>query len=299
MHNRSLNGSRGGPRVGELVTAFLADQKSELGRGTYAERRRVCRLFAAAFGSRLPDSIRPSEVKKWILGRRQWRKPTTRWVALLSLKRLFNWAVNDRMIAYSPIRGLQLPQGEPRRATSDRELQVMLRHTDAAFRRVLIFMRATGCRGCEVCDLDWSMIDWQKGLAILPAKPHSKRKKKARVLSLPTVALNLLLWLRRVSSGSGPVFVNSRGGRWRRGAMAFRLGEIRKVTDLTRDATLHGLRHLVGSLGVIRGGHLNYVSKILGHRGTAVTEKFYVHIDADIDGLRRVAELAAKRQLAM
>jgi len=61
------------------------------------------------------------------------------------------------------------------------------------------------------------------------------------------------------------------------------------------NATLHGIRHLFGTLGVKRIGNLKLVSKSLGHASTIITEKHYVHIDeADVEALREISEAAGR-----
>src|SRR5579864_2056541 len=127
--------------VSEIVNALLLDQKSELKASTYADRKRVGTAFAESFGKRKAESIRPSEVKAWILSNPKWKGATTHWGVLLSVKRFFNWAMRDGMIDKNPILGLRLPQGDPRRSTTDEEVQIMLRSTDPCFRRFICFLR--------------------------------------------------------------------------------------------------------------------------------------------------------------
>jgi integrase len=286
----------GEPTIAAIVEAYLVDQVTELTPDAYAERARLGRLFAAEFGSATPGRIRPSLVKAWILGRPEWKRASTRKGILQAVKRLFNWAVDDRWIGSNPLKGLSLPCGDGRRATSEAELQAMLRHSGAELRRLLVFLRATGARPGEAAALDWEWIHWDLHVAVIPKGSHKTGKKtgKGREVPLPAVAYRLLAWLRRrVLIDSGPVFVNSRGRRWTGSALGQRLTAIRAAGGLPAEATFHGLRHLFGTCGVKRG-NLKLVSKAMGHAKAATTETFYCHLDLD-PALLEQAELAAVR----
>jgi integrase len=187
-----------GVTVAELVKAFLADQRHDLTVSTFEDRRRVTEQFAEAFGPRPAMGIRPSEVKAWILGNRAWRKASTRWAKLLAVKRLFNWAANDGLLDKTPIRGLHLPQGDPRRAVTEAEFQSMLRGTTPVFRRFLLFLRLTGCRPGEAAALRWRWVDWDLGAVFLPPDEHKTghTTRKPRMIVLPAPALKLLRWMR-------------------------------------------------------------------------------------------------------
>jgi integrase len=288
--------------IAELVQVYLADQRHELLPDTFADRRRVCARFAGAFGSEAAGALHPSAVKSWILSIAEWKAPTTRWGVLNVLKRLFNWAVEDRQILYNPIDKLRLPLGEPRRPTSEGEFQAMLRVSTAIFRRVLTFMRSTGCRPQDVRVLDWPMVHLDTGIVVIPKGLHKTGRKtgKDRVIVLTEVAWRLLKWLRRRATGEGPVFLNKWRTRWSRVALARRLSDIRKATGIDPAATLHGIRHLVGSTAIRQGGSIKLTSHGLGHSSSAVTEKFYIQLGVnpnEVEAIRAVMELGAKRNL--
>lgn len=287
-----------GTTFSEILAAFLTDQQSELNPETFADRRRTGEKFAQDFGIRSYKTIRPSEVKAWILGRPEWKEKNTRWAALLALKRIFNWALLDRMIDFNPIAGLSLPRGRTGQATAEREFQTMLRGTDAYFRRPLIFLRATGCRPQDFRNLEWPWIDWLRSVAVIPPDKHKTGKKtgKPKILPLTRTAIKLLVWLRRRCEGLGHVFLNSQGKPWTRVAIAQRMLAIRQNTGLAKSVKLHGVRHLFGTAGVGRGGNIKLISQALGHDRVSTTEQFYLHLEArEIEAILEAAELAAKR----
>jgi integrase len=289
----------GEPTCSQILDAYLADQATELAANTLADRARICRAFCETFGTRRPADVHPSEVKAWILGRPQWKAANTRWGALLALKRLFNWAVDDRFIAFSPIKKLALSQGEPRRAITEAEFALMLRSSDLPFRQLLTFLRQTGARPGEARKVEWEWVDWNRRLIAIPKDQHKTGKKtgKARLIPLNRSAVRLLLYLqRRRLIASGAIFRNSFGKPWTRVALGQRLTEIRASAGLPKDATLHGIRHLWCTTGARNSGNLKLVSEAAGHARLSTFEKYYCHLDKDPASLVEAAEAAGRRQ---
>src|SRR5262249_8968337 len=81
---------------------------------------------------------------------------------------------------------------------TDEEYRALLRSTDAAFRRVLVFQRYTGCRPCEMRRLKWIHVDLDRCVAVLPKHKTSRLQKepKPRVIPLAAPIVKLLRWLR-------------------------------------------------------------------------------------------------------
>lgn len=284
------------PTISNIVTAYLADQRNELPARSFAQRERYASLFAEAFGSRDHDTLRPSEVKAWITSHDGWNQNTRSTVATI-VKRIFNWAMNDRLIESSPIRGMHIGTGQPRRATTEDEFQAMLRVERGPLRWLLIFMRSTGCRPGEAACLRWEWIDWTLQVAVLPPTAHKTGKKtgKPRLIPLPGTAIKLLRWLEQRKT-TDLVFVNSAGSRWNGQSMHARMVVIREKAGLDAGATFHGIRHLFACSGLAASSDLKAISRVIGHDRVQTTEQHYLHVGAEeIAGMVRVAELAAKR----
>jgi integrase len=180
---------------------------------------------------------------------------------------LFNWSVFDGRLDKNPIRGLHLPQGDPRRAVSEAEFQTMLRGSSAVFRRYLIFLRFTGCRPGEAAGLRWPWIDWNLGAAFIPAAHHKAGHKthKPRLIVLPLPILKLLRWLQARQHQAVPSIEVVKGWlreRLRNGPV--KAVEIRDGAHALRasEAWLRRARRELGvrceRIGFGRGGHTYY-----------------------------------------
>ena len=103
-------------------------------------------------------------------------------------------------------------------------VQKMLAHTDAYFRRFLLFVDFTGCRSGDARRLLWEWINWAACSAVILPMDHEpgKRTRKHRTIPLRERAISLLKWLQAHCDGTGHVFRNSRGRPWNRTALSSR-----------------------------------------------------------------------------
>ncbi len=169
-------------------------------------------------------------------------------------------------------------QDRPRRTTPEDYRAV------ACF-RLLAF---TGARLSEILTLQWSWIDFERGIARLPDS-----KTGAKNLPLPGHALAVLEGLPKLK-GNPHILPGDRKGShfvgvqkpWQR---------LRKRAGLA-DLRLHDLRHAFASIAVAGGDSLYLVGKVLGHGQASTTER-YAHLAPD--PVRAVADRTAERIAGM
>lgn len=163
------------------------------------------------------------------------------------------------------------PKAENRRVKIDL-------HAAAAIRLLML----TGARLREVLNLEWSHVDFDRGLLRLP---DSKTGKKTIVLG--GAALALLEGLPRVgryvvaSTSAGTAGERPRSDLnrpWRAVRAAAGLPELR----------IHDLRHSAAAVGAGAGLSLHQIGGLLGHTQARTTAK-YAHLAADPQ--RRAADL--------
>lgn len=132
----------------------------------------------------------------------------------------------------------------------------------------------TGARLREILHLEWSQVDFDRGLLRLP---DSKTGQKTIVLNAPSLAV--LTGMARVGryviagEGAGTAVEKPRSDlKW-------------PWTMITREASLeglriHDLRHNFAAFGAGGGMGLPIIGKLLGHTQAATTQR-YAHLDAD------------------
>ncbi|MET3352638.1 UNVERIFIED_ORG: integrase [Xanthobacter viscosus] len=176
-------------------------------------------------------------------------------------------------------------------------------HAVAAI-RLLLF---TGARLREILHLQWSQVDFERGIAFLPDTKTGQKR-----LMLSTAALRVLADLPRVGkfvivgASAGAERERPRADLQRPWALvARRAGFIERAAEVTPEGKpvadehgapvvveratvrLHDLRHSFASVGAGSGLGLTIVGKLLGHAQPATTAR-YSHLDAD--PLRRAAD---------
>ena len=154
---------------------------------------------------------------------------------------------------------------------------VRARHSIYALAAIALLL-LTGMRRNEVLRLEWSEIDFERGLLLLA---DSKTGKKPVLLTEP--AVRLILGLPR--SDDRWVFPGGKSGQplqdikkaW---------ASVCKAAGLKR-VRLHDLRHTYASVTAGNGASLPMIGRLLGHSQPSTTQR-YVHLVAD--PLRAVAE---------
>ena len=141
----------------------------------------------------------------------------------------------------------------------------------------------TGCRRDEIAGLQWSEVDFERGLLVLD---DSKTGKSVRPLGAPAIAV-----LKAIDKDpeSAFVFPAERGNGHYQGARRVWPRVVAKAK--LPGVTPHTLRHTMGSTAVSSGEALALTGAILGHanlRSTAI----YAHVQNDPS--RRAANRVTK-----
>lgn len=310
LHDKTQVGAvMGSPvhSVRELVALYLQLELPELAPRSQKHRRRYLSAFSAQFGDNAWDAVYRSDVLAWVRSSTRWKADNTKLSVVVAVNRLFNWAAADRRISSNPVKGLTWNEGPPRRSMTDAEYRTLLRRSPARFRRVLLFMRETGCRPQDVCNLTWPMIDWKAGLALLPEHKTLKKTGKPKLLYLSDLSLRLLRWLakrpapapRAAIAGNmivppvaavteiAQVFVNAYGQPWQSATLTMRIYRLKHRCGLDRKCVLYGLRHALCNRLQGEGIDIRTVADILGHSSVRTTERHYLHAAETVQSARR------------
>jgi integrase len=95
---------------------------------------------------------------------------------------------------------------------SSEHFQVLMRHSPPWLRRLLVFLKATGCRPAEAMALMWDDVHLNDCQVLLGR--HRAKWTEPRTIPLPTAALRLLSWMRdRKTRGQQLVFLAPSGNR--------------------------------------------------------------------------------------
>lgn len=289
--------------VREVIAKYL--QSSEVnqthGVEAFAERTRVLCRFADAqtegrtIGEMPVAECMPHFLSDWIEDHPFWKAPSTRKSKANQINACFNWARRGRRITDNPFSEVNYDESPPRQPMPDDVLDDFLCHSNKAFERALRFLRLSGCRLSDLCRMTWEDIEWERGLVVLWVHKTIKKKRKPKTIVLVPEAVAFLRDMEKNHYAPGVVFRNNKGTAWTRGSLGLQLRRMKERFGAKCTATLHGIRHQAGTTAIREGGDLKYVSLMLGHSSTQITEKYYVHVDGDYEAIREAAQLAQKK----
>jgi integrase len=294
------------PTLAELVPDYL---KNEVLPTVAASTHTLYSLhfrkhLLPAFGTRKINAISEDDVHRFHreLGA---KKPATANRVVATLSGIFPWAARAKHVprGFNPCAGLEKFREEGReRYLTTEELQrlgatLRLAETEGlpwavdmtkpkakhnrkpekqrvvtsqfvtAAIRLLLF---TGCRLREVLHLEWSHVDFERGMLFLP---KSKTGKKVVILNAP--ALAVLASLPR----AGDFVIASTDPKKPRADLKKPWDSITEHAGLT-ELRIHDLRHSFASVGAGGGIGLPIIGKLLGQTQQATTAR-YAHLDAD------------------
>lgn len=210
---------------------------------------------------------------------------------LSTLRVFYGWAVEQLLVARSPVVGFGTPRRLaplPRALTRPQVEQLLTwaRSRDGlAARRaemIVLTILYAGLRSCEIAGLRWEHIDL--GACVL-AIELSKMGKGRAVPIHPALAAELERWqVEQGAPAGGAVF-----GLAGKPITSGRVGKImRKVAAGSKIRfSAHVLRHTFATWALRRSHDLYAVSKLLGHSQLKQTE---IYISADVEQLRKAVE---------
>jgi integrase len=271
--------------VAEVTALYLAHTQNEQSLRTFEGRERTIKAFADHCGAVDLSNAKPWHLRLWIDAQRQWRSDWTRKGAISTIQRCFNWALKLGIIDRNPFYGVSQREGEPGRAMTDGEFRAALRASSVPFRRVLMFLRYTGCRPGELASIKPENIDESRGVCLLHHHKTMRKTRKPRVIVLHPVAKRLCAYLIRTQFPDQPkLFVNTRGTGWTRYALACRMKRLRASLALPADCRLYSLRHAFACRAIRNRVEIKSLALLMGHVGTKSTER-YIHLEGDYDHL--------------
>ncbi|WOK37305.1 site-specific integrase [Sphingomonas sp. C3-2] len=240
-------------------------------------------LIGPKFGRRTVDGISRGEIDQFHKSMKHAPYRANRVLALCSrlmtLAEVWEW----REAGSNPCRYIQRYDEKPRtRYLAAEEIQrvgISIKKLVAQGKllpssaNVMHLLLLTGARLNELLTAQWSWIDWERRILILP---DSKTGEKAIYLS--HAALALLQRQREIAAGSDFVFPGQVASK---PMVNLRKPWMRVCEDAgVEGVRLHDLRHTAASIAVGQGASLPIIGRLLGHSQAQTTLR-YAHVDAD------------------
>jgi integrase len=269
------------PTVASVIDAFLVHDEMHSGARTFYERKRYLQLFAEAHGFRLLQGCKAYHLTHWLDLHPEWSNPWTHSYVVRCVKRAFNWAVGEELIARNPFKNVKHRSGQRRRSVTQEEFDRLAKAADKNRRlvEVLRFIYLTGFRPSEVRMLRWSHLHFERAMIIIDQHKTTRTRKDHAPRSMPLMPelVRLLTHIRRRQDHPEFVFVRRGKQPWSRNGIQQNIRRLRTKVGLPEDLAIYGIRHLFGTRGILKGVDIKTLSELMGHSSTRMTEH-YIHL---------------------
>lgn len=293
---------------------WLMTKKSEVSADRYSSLQSRGAIWMNALGNAQIGQIKPFELQTILYtiaeknpntGEPMAKKTIRGYIQVI--KAMFDFAFDNRVIAYNPATKLKLPQTvkEPvqRRALTEEERQRVMEFEHRAKPSAMLMM-LSGLRRGEATALQWNDIDFINNKISVTKSYNFKTKSfktpkngKSRVVSVPKILID---YLKTLPKESPFVLTNARGqmmtaDSWKRLYQSYMLdmnieygfgGSINKhannvdVPMVINTFTPHELRHTFCTIMFEAGIDALTAQEQLGHSDIQTTLSIYTHLSA-------------------
>lgn len=271
-----------------LAGAFLDWVKSNRAPMTYEWYRQYLDQFEASLeAGTLAVEVTPVSVENWVGSKTNWTD-STRHAAIRCVKACFSWAVKRDILLRSPVKIVQEPKSGSREQTltAKQRREVIAAGGDSAWRDVVRFMLATGCRPQEIRVIEAK--DWNQKTGTITVKPAGGNKRKRQIFLTAEAAAIVKRLAKR--NDTGPLFRNGVGGPWDKKVLTQRFYRVGKKLNL-RWLCPYSLRHTWATDALGNGVDVATVAELMGSSVMTVM-RHYGHLAGKTDYLREQAKKA-------
>lgn len=296
-------GSYRDPDAGAVLFGAWADEWLRT-RGTLkrsssvAERAIVETHLRPAFGKARLDTIGPTAVRQLISGLVDRKAPKTVRNVHAVLFNIMALAVEEGLLPSNPCAGTRLPKNQrrkPRAYLSEQQVAQIIENVPARHRPLVVLLATTGLRWGEAVGLKAKHVHLldrrlrveetlnETGGVLTWGTPKSEAS--VRTVTLPAVAVDILVPLLAGRGGDDLVFTSREGGPVRHRNFYTRawVPTMRRLGMIEPQPSIHDLRHAHASVLVSRGVPMMAVKERLGHESIATTDKLYAFLAPSVD----------------
>jgi len=277
------NKARSAQTVNDLMDEYLEKWAKPRKRSWQEDERMLKKDIAPTIGKRKIKDISRRDIILILDSVLERGSPIAANRLLAVVRRMFNFAVERDIAAYSPCCMVKAPSKENRRERilNDMEIKAFWFGLDKASmaeltKLVLKFQLVTAQRKGEIVSAEWNEFDLNKCWWAIPGK-KTKNGNPHRV-PLSQLAISLLEQIKQLSGKSNWLFPSPISDKHMTGAAVDRaLRRNRQVFEKTEPATPHDLRRTAASYMTALGTPRLVVSKLLNHVENSVTAIYDRH----------------------
>ena len=199
---------------------------------------------------------------------------------ITALRTIFNLAIQWKYLDKNPASGVKLlktDDSKQRRFLTESECQRILDHAEKEDYPVFAVFLNTGMRRAELVNLEWSDIDFQKGIIKIQRKSFWLPKTGEREIPMNETSREILM---RLPKRGNFVFTDKKGEQLNPDNIRRNLVDTAKRAKVENLTEIHALRHTFASQLITNGVDLPSVQKLMGHSSIETT-MIYTHQTTD------------------
>lgn len=234
----------------------------------------------------------PLHVTRWLAAHRTWK--TGKRCAVIAIKRAFNWAVEQRLLSASPIKGAKRPMLPSRARTINAQgrKEILDVIPDEEFRLFVEAMQQSGCRPSEVARVSAANVDLRLGIWRFDEHKTLHQTGKPRIVYLTPRLIEITKNL-MAKHPDGSLFRGPRSKKpFGMQGICSRFRRLRKKLPHLKDAIAYAYRHSFATDALENGVGIAQVAELLGHTSTEQVMKHYSHIRENINYMKDIASKA-------
>lgn len=288
------------PTIAELCERFLSEYSRPRIKDLVQYRLHAGKCLRRSLpyiGSRSADALQSDEVARLRDSLLRTHSAASVRASLAYLNTVFSWAVRLKLVASSPLRGVERPVAAAGLDYFSREEVASIlrcaaeragcgRLLDKLLSACVHLAVHTGLRKGELFGLRWQDLDFDtQRLTVARSYQAAPKSGKTRHLRLPSACVPLLQKWRAVcpQTQEGLVFPVKRSAEHTTHTL-LGLPKLLKYAEVRVPAhPWHAMRHTFASHYVMQGGNILALQKILGHSDVKVT-MLYAHLAPDFLG---------------
>jgi integrase len=265
---------------------YIAEAERRLKPTTMRVTRAFLESFATQHGELRARDVRRFHVEAWVRAHPTWG-PTTERLAKTRVVTLFQFGVEQGLLAGNPVRGIRKPAQRSRGTQALIAPEHHARLIEAAepcFRNVLLALHGTGARPGEVTSVSAADFNEERGIWVVRNHKNA-HKGQQRVVYLTPSLVELCRGL-AAKFPDGPLFRDQWGRPYGWCGLSKRLAWLREKLGLPATITVYGYRHTFATDALSQGVPDAQVAELLGHAGTTMLHRHYSHLGEKAEALR-------------
>lgn len=269
-------------KVRKLVNRFMDFCREHRKPNTIRSYQSRLRPLVDAMGGRKLASLTMDDVEDYLRRANHWddgapKAPDTRRANVVTIQKLFRWAVERQYLEAPIFSVLEKPRGRRReRIPTAEENGAIERLAEPDFRRVFLAMRYCGARPGELAAMQVEQYDRVNRLVVLKEHKTAEATGKPRKIGVGQRLAEVLAEAIGERT-TGAVFLDREGRPWTSNRLSKEYKKLARRAGLAEDLCLYLLRHQHATEMCERAG-IHATALALGHASLNTTAR-YVHSD--------------------